>query len=198
METGQGGAPKASASFDLFALPIHGGDLTSAELRFGRPAEGWLDLSTAINPYSYPIPPLDPLSWERLPDRSLDLALRVAAAESYGVSSAEQIAIAAGSQAIIQLLPRLRPFSHVLVIGPTYGEHTACWSNAGHQVQAGEDLDQAHSFEVVVVGNPNNPDGRRHDPAHLLFLADGLAERGGLLVVDEAFVDCTPDLSLAS
>ncbi|HIJ64102.1 MAG TPA: threonine-phosphate decarboxylase [Rhodospirillaceae bacterium] len=182
---------------DPFALPIHGGDLGAAEARFGRPAAGWLDLSTGVNPFAYPLPPLDPALWEKLPDRALELALRGVAADAYGAASAEQLATAPGSQALIQLLPRLRPFSTVAVVGPTYGEHAACWSNAGHQVQPCEALENAAAADVVVVGNPNNPDGRCHDSRQLLDLADSLAERGGLLVVDEAFADCQPELSLA-
>ena len=45
----------------------HGGDLAAAEARWGRPAEGWLDLSTGINPMPYPIPAIDPAAWHRLP-----------------------------------------------------------------------------------------------------------------------------------
>jgi len=48
------------------------------------------------------------------------------------------------------------------------------------------------------VVNPNNPDGRRYAPEELLALAERLNGRGGLLVVDEAFADLTPELSLAS
>lgn len=182
---------------DPFSLPVHGGELGLAEARFGRPADGWLDLSTAINPFAYPMPALDPVLWARLPDRGADLALRTAAAEAYGAAGPEEVVAASGSQALIQMLPRLRPFSHVVVVGPTYGEHATCWSNAGHQLQPVEVLDPAVTADVVVVVNPNNPDGRCHDPADLLAMADGLAGRGGLLVVDEAFADCQPGSSLA-
>jgi cobalamin biosynthetic protein CobC len=52
--------------------------------------------------------------------------------------------------------------------------------------------------DIAVICNPNNPDGRRHTPAELLALADTLAARNGLLVVDEAFADLEPQpLSLA-
>ncbi|HVI51800.1 MAG TPA: threonine-phosphate decarboxylase CobD [Candidatus Sulfotelmatobacter sp.] len=189
--------PGASA-LDTFALPIHGGDLVSAELRFGRPELGWLDLSTGINPYAYPVPELAPARWERLPESSLEGALRLAAAETYGLPNPEQIVCAPGTQILIQLLPRLRPFSNVAIVGPTYGEHTTCWTNAGHQVLPCETLDRIGDAQVVVVVNPNNPDGHRHDPQRLLEIADDLARKGGLLVLDEAFCDVCPELSLAS
>jgi len=187
-----------ASAFDSFALPLHGGDLTAAELRFGRPEQGWLDLSTGINPFSYPLPELPPARWERLPDNNLETALRFAAADYYGLEDPEQVVPASGTQILIQLLPRLRSFSSVAIVGPTYGEHTTCWVNAGHQVMPCETLDRIVDADVVVVVNPNNPDGRQHDPQRLLEIADKLAQRGGLLIVDEAFGDVTPELSLAA
>jgi cobalamin biosynthetic protein CobC len=186
-----------SGAADPFALPQHGGDLALAAARFGQPAEGWLDLSTGINPFAYPVPSLPPVLWQRLPDSGDDWALREVAAAAYGVDDPDWIAIAAGSQAVLQILPRLRPFSQVAVIGPTYGEYSRCWSNAGHHVMAMETLDRSVDADIVVLCHPNNPDGRRHDGGRLLELADRLAARGGFLLVDEAFVDPTPELSLA-
>ncbi len=182
---------------DSFALPRHGGDLLSAEARFGRPAQGWLDLSTGINPFAYPLPALEPDRWQRLPDAALVEDLRAAAAERYGAPSPDHVAEAPGTQILIQLLPRLRPFSNVSVVGPTYGEHTACWSAAGHQVLPCETLERVGDPQVVIVVNPNNPDGRRFDRGRLLDMAAVLAKKGGLLIVDEAFCDDEPDLSLA-
>jgi cobalamin biosynthetic protein CobC len=182
---------------DPFALPVHGGDLGLAEARFGKPAQGWLDLSTGISPFAFPVPHLPQELWQRLPSAADDLALRQAAAAAYRVDDADWVAAAPGSQALLQILPRLRPFSQVAVIGPTYGEYSRCWSLAGHHVQPTETLDRTLDADVVVVCNPNNPDGRRHDLVRLIELADALAARGGLLVVDEAFGDCVPDLSLA-
>ena len=168
-----------------------------AEARFGKPDQGWLDLSTGISPFAYPVPDLAPDVWQRLPGLADDLALREVAAGAYGVDDPDYLATAPGSQALLQILPRLRPFSQVAVIGPTYGEYGRCFSLAGHHVAPMETLDRTLDADVVVVCNPNNPDGRRHDTGRLLELAEGLAARGGLLLVDEAFCDVTPELSLA-
>jgi len=117
----------------------------------------------------------------------------------YGAPSPDNIVAAPGTQALIQWLPRLRGPSRVAVVGPTYAEHARSWRSCGHTVSEIADLEQADgSFDVVVAVNPNNPDGRRHAPETLLDLHRRLATTGGCLVVDEAFADMTPGLSLSS
>jgi cobalamin biosynthetic protein CobC len=143
------------------------------------------------------LPELEPSAWRALPSARQEDALKRAAVAAYGVGDADQLVIAPGTQSIIQMLPRLRPPSRVAVVSPTYGEHAASWAGLGHLVGTCEDLDLAGDAEVVVVVNPNNPDGRRYEPGKLLAFADELARRGGLLVVDEAFIDGTPELSVA-
>lgn len=51
---------------------------------------------------------------------------------------------------------------------------------------------------MLVVVNPNNPTGLSLPPQRLLDWHSRLAQRGGWLVVDEAFMDVTPQMSLAS
>lgn len=184
-------------SIDAAGLPTHGGDLASAEMRFGRPADGWLDLSTGINPYAYPVPEIPPEMWHRLPDAPSEQALVAAACCCYGVARPSHVVAGPGSQALIQWLPHLVPVSRVSIVGLTYGEHAAAWAAAGHQVDVREDEQVDPGSRVVVVVNPNNPDGRRLDPDGLAALGDALVRRGGLVVVDEAFADVAPELSLA-
>jgi cobalamin biosynthetic protein CobC len=54
-----------------------------------------------------------------------------------------------------------------------------------------------HDSDVMVVCNPNNPTGDMVTPERLLIWADALAARGGWLIIDEAFVDMTPEHSVA-
>lgn len=176
----------------------HGGDIAAAKHRFRLPDAAWLDLSTGINPVPYPFEPPSEEAWARLPDSAVNRNLRQAAAAYYGAPSADCVVPAPGSQALIQLLPRLREPCAVAVLGPTYGEHQARWAACGHAVTVVEDLDAlAKRYDVVVIGNPNNPDGRIVDRALLLKLASALARRGGWLVLDEAFADLDPSVSLA-
>lgn len=176
----------------------HGGDLAAAEARWGRPAGGWLDLSTGINPVPYPVPPIDSSAWHRLPQHDRLRALLETARACYGAPADAPIVAAPGTQILIQLLPRLRPGARVAILGPTYGEHAACWSAEGAKVITVGSLDEAAAADVIVLVNPNNPDGCIVGAEHLLALADALAARGGLLVVDEAFAEVTPGASVAA
>lgn len=178
--------------------PTHGGDLSGAEARYGKPDAGWLDLSTGINRIPYPIQHIAPDQWQRLPlDAELD-AVVGAARTYYRVPETAGIAAAPGTQSIIQWLPRLRKPGSVAIVGPTYAEHAQAWRRAGHSVLEVESIDGIGTADVVVVVNPNNPDGAETAPKKLLDTASRLAKRQGLLIVDEAFADVTPALSAVS
>jgi cobalamin biosynthesis protein CobC len=192
--------PPASASIANPAAegPVrdHGGALDAAEARFGKPPGGWVDLSTGINPWPWKPGEISADAWNRLPDSAAYTRLRNAAARYFGAHP-EALMAAPGSQALIQAVPRIVRRGHVAILGFTYAEHDRCWRLAGHRVTAEESLEAAAGADCVIVTNPNNPDGRQVEPARLLDLAAMLAARGGLLIVDEAFADVTPDLSVA-
>lgn len=177
----------------------HGGAPSRVEARFGRPADGWLDLSTGISPFAYPVPAPDAACWRRLPDPAELDRLCTAAAACYGAGDAATVVAGPGSQVLIQALARLLPPGPVALVEPTYGEHARCWRRAGHVVEAvpqAEALGESQARCGILV-NPNNPDGRRTDPALVCELADRFAARDGLLLVDEAFADLDPELSVA-
>lgn len=175
---------------------LHGGALDAAMHRYGGARQDWLDLSTGINPVPPPLPALSPDAWARLPEAGDEERLLSAARSFYG--RGEAIVAAPGSQALISAWPRLFAPCRAAVLSPTYGEHAASLRAAGHAVLEIADLDAVpDDVRLLVVVNPNNPDGRLSDPAQLRALAGRLVRRGGLLVVDEAFMDATPEQSLA-
>ena len=175
----------------------HGGRLDQASAAFGEPPEGWLDLSTGINPFAYDALTIEPGVIRRLPyDGDLG-GLLLAAKSAYGLDPVTAAVAAPGTQAIIQILPHLREPSTVAVLGPTYEEHAACWRHAGHSVSEAASLPDALAADVVVAVNPNNPDGRLLPASALAEAADELSRGGGLLIVDEAFADVAPDFSTA-
>jgi cobalamin biosynthetic protein CobC len=175
----------------------HGGDLTQAMAQYGGAPQAWLDLSTGINPRPWPIPATLPdTTWQRLPSRADQDALIAAARLAYKLPAGVEIAAASGTQALIQWLPHLTGPGAVAIMGPTYSEHATAWSNAGHEVIALTTLDHLpdHARYAVIV-NPNNPDGRLLGQVALGHLAARLQERGGWLVIDEAFADLDPGCS---
>jgi cobalamin biosynthetic protein CobC len=161
----------------------HGGRLLEAARRRGVPPADWLDLSTGISPWPYPLPAPPAEVWQRLPED--EDGLEVAARAYYG---AQNLLMLPGSQAAIQWLPRLLPPGRVAMPAPLYNEHPAAWQAAGHAL-AGWDAQS----DYAVLCNPNNPTGARFTRAELLERARGLR----LLVVDEAFIDAEPGESLA-
>jgi cobalamin biosynthetic protein CobC len=170
----------------------HGGDLAAARGAFPEAPEPWLDLSTGINPNAYPTPALDPEIWARLPDRGRLQRLESVAAERYGVASGASVVAAPGTQALIQLLARTMRASEVGILDFTYAEYEKVWREAGAKPRIVETLDALAGFDVAVVVNPNNPDGRLIPEQGLVALASKMARRGGLLIVDEAFMDVMP------
>ncbi|MBV9519214.1 MAG: threonine-phosphate decarboxylase [Hyphomicrobiales bacterium] len=170
----------------------HGGDLAAASSRFPAAPRPFIDLSTGINPHPYPVGKLSKEAWTRLPEPSAIRALEAIAATAYRASTAEGVVAAPGAQALIQLLPRLVDARRVGVLGFTYAEHEASWRAAGASVSTVEELDDLASFDVAVVVNPNNPDGRRTAPHALAMMGSRLARGGGTLIVDEAFMDAEP------
>ncbi len=174
----------------------HGGRLRKAALDYGIAEGDWLDLSSGLAPWPFPIPEIPLRAWARLPET--DDGLEQAACDYYG---ANQVLPVAGSQMAIQLLPRLRRAGKVGVLSPCYAEHAEAWRRNGYivrEVQEQEVEFYLDNLDVLVVVNPNNPTGLSLTPARLLDWHARLAQRGGWLVVDEAFMDNTPQLSLAA
>jgi cobalamin biosynthesis protein CobC len=174
----------------------HGGDLDEAQKLFPSAPGPWIDLSTGINPIPYPMPVLPSSLFERLPPPAARRDLEEAAAEAYGAADAANVVAGPGTQVLISLQPHLRPRSRVAVLGPTYAEHERAWRHGRHAVLEISTLDHVDDADVLVVVNPNNPDGRLLDRRTLLDLAENLHRRGGWLVIDEAFADFDADETL--
>lgn len=171
----------------------HGGRVRGAAQRYGIAENSWLDLSTGINPDGWPVPVIPAELWRALPQD--DDGLAEAARSFYGTG---QLLAVAGSQAAIQTLPRLRTPCRVALLATSYAEHAHAWQQHGHQVLRVSEAELLDTdADVTVIVNPNNPTGKRYAVDALLALHERLAARGGDLVVDEAFMDATPEHSLA-
>ena len=185
-------------SEDLDHPLVHGGGLAAARRLFAGAPEPFIDLSTGINPYSYPLPQLPPDLFTRLPDPDALATVANIAAQSYGAPSPAHVVPAPGTQILLPLVAALVDPARAAVVAPTYREHARGAALAGHRVAEIADLAAAPEATLVIVTNPNNPDGRLFNKDELIGLAKRLATRGGLLVADEAFMDVGPrDASLA-
>lgn len=166
----------------------HGGNLAEARARYGGAAAEWLDLSTGINPEPYPVAGLAPADWAKLPGAEATVRLIDAARAAWAVPAAAAIVAAPGASALIRLMPRLGPAGEVAIPAPTYNEHAAAFVAEGWRVTARPGA----ATRAAVIVSPNNPDGRRWETHELLTLAEALPR----LVVDESFMDATPERSL--
>ena len=173
----------------------HGGRLRAAAQQYGIPLVDWLDLSTGINPDTYPVPPLDPACWNRLPEDND--GLEAAAARYYG---SDRLLALPGSQAGIMGLPAMFPAQTLACVAPIYEEHPHAWQRAGHTVRRLPTLERAlaGATPLVLLCNPNNPTATATPRADLCAAADQLRRRGGWLIIDEAFADAEPENSVVT
>jgi cobalamin biosynthetic protein CobC len=181
---------------------LHGGDIVSASEQYGIAQEQWIDLSTGLNPDSYPIDDVPASTYCHLPYLQPDFL--TASSQYYGSDQGMGLI---GSQMIIQALPKCVEKYPVLLPSAGYTEHRAHWqkhqfevvlydgfdkTQASAQIQAAlEENAQQH----LVIINPNNPTGMMLDVESIMQWAKMLGE-GCYIVVDEAFIDTQPNQSL--
>jgi cobalamin biosynthetic protein CobC len=170
----------------------HGGRLAEARAAFGDAAAPWLDLSTGINPHGWPAETVA-IDWRRLPDERALTALETVAADYFGVDRA-YVAAVPGSEIGLRLLGTLLP-GPARHVPPTYRTHAEMFPTS---TPLAVDALAAFAAGTVVLANPNNPDGRCLAAHDLLALHERLRGGDGWLIVDEAFVDSDPIISVAA
>jgi cobalamin biosynthesis protein CobC len=170
----------------------HGGDLDAARRLFPDAPKPFIDLSTGINPNPYPLPPLPAELFARLPDAAATAGLAAAAATSYGAPSAAHVVPAPGTQILLPLVAGLVRPGRAAILSPTYNEHARAARLTGHSVIETRESAALSDADLAIVTNPNSPDGRFIEREALLALAAKLRARGGVLMVDEAFMEVGP------
>ena len=175
----------------------HGGGLMKAAAAYPDAPRPWLDLSTGINPEPWRGPRAAEAELNRLPDPGALAALETVAAAAFGCGP-ERTAAVAGAEAAIRLLPLLLGVRSVEIVGPTYGAHAEAWRSAGVATRLiAPDQAGASQAGVLVIVNPNNPDGRLTRRADLIAMARERSAAGRWLVVDESFIECAPGDSVS-
>lgn len=173
----------------------HGGRLREAMAAYPDAPRPWLDLSTGINPepWSGQRAPADAL--RRLPDPHELTELETVAARAFGVADPGRVAATSGAEAALRLLPGLIGGGQAALLAPIYGGHTESWSGAS--LVTSLDDPKAIAADVLVLVNPNNPDGRRIEREALAVLASKRSDAGQWTLVDESFGEVAPELSVA-
>ena len=167
----------------------HGGNLQQASEIYGVSMDAWLDMSTGISPWSYPVDDLPSNVWRDLPPSNDEL---IATAKKYYQIDEQNVVVSPGSQLSIRLLPQLFAKSKVALPVLGYQEHALSWKLAGHQLcfyQNVEELIQLiedGKVDHAVVINPNNPSCEKTTKEKLSYISNSIK---GVLLVDEAFMD---------
>ncbi len=190
--------------------PAHGGDIISAACFAGLAAEKILDFSSSINPLGPP-PGLYDFLAENLPviTRYPDPLARqlCAAIEAHYRPYADFVPGNGAAELIFLLLRALSPRT-VLLPAPTFSLYERAAMSVGsriifHRLTAENSFHLDYSRfcaavrerrpELVFLCNPNNPTGELLEREQLLAIAKEVNAVGGLLAVDEAFLEFRED-----
>lgn len=185
----------------------HGGNLLAVADKYGSDPAEWIDLSTGVSPFTYPVGDIPLVAWNQLPQENDGLEQ---AAANYYNAPVEPVVVA-GSQAAIIALPeaiteKLGRCGTIALPCVGYKEHQhawvnyrkdgCCWQVEFYDGLPGKEL--VAKCDVILVINPNNPTGRLSRRDELIELYDDLTKRNATLIIDEAFIDCTPNESMLS
>ena len=198
------------------ARPVHGG-IKEAELRaLGLRLEDCLDFSASVSPLGPPegvAAAIAAVDLTAYPDpHCLALTEAIAAHHSDEGVTDGNVIVGNGSTEIIHLLTRAWIGSPpagcapgALLLTPTYGEYDGAVRISGGAVTTLTATRRSEGFAwdtsavtaaiaaqrpaLTFVCNPNNPTGALMGRAQLAEIADAVANVGGLLVVDEAYIN---------
>ncbi len=190
----------------------HGGNLREVSEACGIPEEEILDFSASINPLGPPKAALRAILDEM--DRLVHypeidgMTLREVLANKEGLS-VENILVGNGSSEFIYLVPRALSSKRALVPMPSFSDYGRALRLAGCEVvpfpMTAEDfrLDPSElidaleeGIDLVVFCNPNNPTGFCLSPERMMQVVEAAAERGIIVLCDEAFIDFVPEGSI--
>ncbi|HXM01658.1 MAG TPA: aminotransferase class I/II-fold pyridoxal phosphate-dependent enzyme [Chthoniobacterales bacterium] len=180
---------------------FHGGQIRQAAERFGVPLESFVDFSSNVNVLA---PAVTAADWERwmteiyrYPEPA-DLTQRLA---SFYDVRAEHMLPTAGAIEALYLSARLFAGCRVAVIEPSFSDYSRAFSTIPCSVERilltselwassiQDWADRLEPFDVIVLGNPNNPTGSFSSLADLTALFDRRWVRPKHWIIDEAFIE---------
>lgn len=161
---------------------IHGGRLAAARARWPHAPAPWLDLSTGINPRSWPVERAGPIDWRRLPDEPALAALEAAAAAAFHVPP-ERVCATPGSEIALRLLGTLDLPRPLRIVAPGYRTHGEVFEAAE---RIAPEAIPALRDGSLLYARPANPQGETWP----------LPPAGVRPIIDEAFADAMPEASI--
>ena len=164
---------------------VHSGDIDKAIRVYGGAERNWIDLSTGINPESYPIPKLLNTDWRNLPTQSEIEKLESIIQLEFKTSS--NVLLTPGSQIAISLLPTILKKQEVGILEPTYSDYRESFENAGYKVCSCKKFKELFDAKIAIIVNPNNPDGKSYNLEKLIHLS----EKVEMLILDESFIEAS-------
>ena len=191
----------------------HGGELRLFSEKFGIPEREILDFSSNINPWGPPDSVreiFESLKEElRVYPDSEALAFRREVARHFPIFP-ENVIAGNGAAELLDLILRLLRPKRALLIEPTFLEYRRLLNLQGAQIRS-ISLREKDSFrfspsevanallgvDVAIFAHPNNPTGTHLSRESLQHLLGEAKRRNIFIVLDEAFVDWTPELSMA-
>ena len=174
---------------DAGAFTYHGGALEVARRLAPGAPEPWIDLSTGINPHPIPCPISSPKPGRVCP-RAAALAELEAAAAPVTARPPEAWSRAPARRRSSRRWPDIIAARRRRRAGADLRRPRSGLRRRGRARSSKRSGSRTWArFDVAIVVNPNNPDGRITPRADLLELHGRLAPRGGVLIVDEAFAD---------
>ncbi len=184
-------------------LPIeHGGNL--GDIIHNDDMQKWIDLSSAVNPQFYKLTTSTHASalkaYKNLPYQKDSMTLYQAARNYYLAHNTNyDICVANGTQQFIQLLPLLfSPQQNIGIIEPCYGEYAQSILRAGHNLMCYKfPLDRLPSdCNHLIICNPVNPTSHYYSVEQIIQWAKILHQRQGYVIIDEAYMDTKPNMSI--
>lgn len=188
----------------------HGGNIHKASLKTGRPLTEIMDFSASINPLgvSKTAAAVIRRGIRLLPHypEPFGESLALSIAKHYSLDPGSLIC-SNGSTELIYLIPRVLKPKRVLITAPAFSEYErACNCIQKSEIRSlklrrEDNFDiEPHRFiramkgcDLAFLCNPNNPTGRLLERRDILKIANAAKELRCYLVVDEAFMDFSPD-----
>lgn len=202
------------AGYSDYSFAAHGGAVDEASRRWGVSREEILDFSANINPLGPPIGIHQALAngWEAVksyPDTERFVSTLSA---KLGVGP-ENIVPGNGSTGLIFAAVRALKTERALLLEPAFSEYRRSLRAVGTHIdsvllcESDEFCPDFHLVsktlhlsrsDLIILNNPHNPSGAAYSPAAVKALAAEAEQRGASVIVDEAFVDYSPEVSVLS